>query len=74
MSVLFPRVTTQNGRRFVARHDLENYKLALAGLPPVERDAKAPIEFVPFRRTAEELGICVRSVERRVAAAASKAA
>jgi hypothetical protein len=65
MSVKFPQVIEQKGRRFVRRSDAEAYKLALAGLP-FEIDQNAPEVLVPVKQFAAELGVCVRTVGRRI--------
>jgi len=65
MSVRFPTIVEQKGRRFVRRSDAEAYKRALAGLP-FESDPSAPELLVPMRVFAAELGVCVRTVGRRI--------
>jgi hypothetical protein len=66
MSVRFPLIIEQKGRRFVRRSDAEAYKRALAGLP-FETDPNAPEVLVPMKQFAAELGVCVRTVGRRIA-------
>ena len=66
MSTKFPHVIEQKGRRFVRRADAEAYKKALAGLP-FEADANAPEVLVPVKQFAAELGVCVRTIGRRIA-------
>jgi len=70
MSAKFPPVIEQKGRRFVRRSDAEAYKLSLAGLP-FEADQNAPEVLVPVKQFAAELGVCVRTVGRRIAEAAA---
>jgi hypothetical protein len=65
MSVSFPRVIDQSGRRFFLRSALDAYKMALAGLP-YEKPTE-PEELVPIRQAAHELGVCVRTLGRRIA-------
>jgi hypothetical protein len=44
------------GKRLVwPRHEIENYKLALIGLPPVERDPSEPIVLVSAKQLEAEL-------------------
>jgi hypothetical protein len=66
MSAKFPSVIEQKGRRFVRRSDAEAYKRSLAGLP-FEPDQNAPEVLVPVKQFAAELGVCVRTVGRRIA-------
>ena len=74
MSAQFPHVIEQKGRQFIRRTDAEAYKKALAGLP-FEADANAPEVLVPVKQFAAELGVCVRTIGRRIAEAqASEAA
>jgi hypothetical protein len=65
MSARFPKIIEQKGRRFVLRSDAEAYKRALAGLP-FESDLNAPEVLVPVRQFASELGVCVRTLGRRI--------
>jgi hypothetical protein len=76
-SVPFPKIVHQSNRRFVEKHAFENYKRGLAGLPLLERDPLAPIVLIPFRQAYRDLGICEKTLERRIApkgAAADRAA
>jgi YbbR domain-containing protein len=66
MSATFPAIIEQNKRRFVRRSDVEAYKRALAGLP-FEPDPKAPEMLIPVKQFAAELGVCVRTIGRRIA-------
>jgi hypothetical protein len=66
MSARFPPIIEQKGRRFVRRSDAEQYKAALAGLP-FESDPRAPELLIPVRQFAAELGVCVRTIGRRIA-------
>ena len=70
MSANFPPVIEQKGRRFVRRSDAEMYKRQLAGLP-FEADPNAPEVLVPVKQFAAELGVCVRTVGRRIVKFAS---
>ena len=49
----FPTPVDVNGRKFFTRHDLENYKRALAGLPLIQPDNV--IALVPAGQAAVEL-------------------
>ena len=42
----FPEPVTRNGRKFFIRHQLENYKRALAGLPLLPENTIAVVELV----------------------------
>jgi hypothetical protein len=55
------------------RTDAEAYKLALAGLP-FEADQNAPEVLIPVKQFAAELGVCVRTVGRRIAESQASAA
>lgn len=70
----FPTPTRIRGRLFFDRHSFENYKRRLLGLPPLERDPKAPIELVPANRVSEELGRNRRTIGRRIAESKNTAA
>ena len=63
----FPRPINRNGRKFFMRHQLEAYKRALAGLPPIDGETSV-IEFVSAPQVAEELGQSRRTLGRRMAA------
>ncbi len=69
-----PAPTKINGRIFYERHGTENYKRALLGLPPLERDPRAPIELVPANIFAAELGFHRRTLGRRILEAQRAAA
>ena len=66
MSPTFPPIVEQKRRRFVRRRDAEKYKHELAGLP-FQADPNAPEVLVPVRVFAGELGLCVRTLGRRIA-------
>jgi hypothetical protein len=55
-----------NRRLFFDRHELENAKRRVLGLPLLERDPTAPIELVPAPQVAEELGRSRRTIGRRI--------
>jgi hypothetical protein len=54
------------GRLMWDRREIENYKRALMGLAPLERDPNAPIVFVTAKQLAEELPYGRRTIGRRV--------
>ena len=60
----FPQPIRQNGRLYFRRDEIENHKLALAGLPP--RPASEIIELVPAKVVAQEFGFHRRTLGRRV--------
>jgi hypothetical protein len=62
----FPSPFRHAGRLMWDRHDIENYKRSLIGLPPHERDSNAPIVFVTARQLADELPYGRRTLGRRV--------
>ena len=74
MSAKFPTIIEQKGRRYVLRSAAEAYKAALAGLPHPSPDPRAPELLVPVRQFAAELGVCVRTVGRRIAESQASAA
>jgi hypothetical protein len=51
------------GRLFFRRRDLENYKRALLGLPPIEGGIE---ELVPSGLVCDELGFGRRTLGRRI--------
>jgi hypothetical protein len=55
-----------NGRLVWDRHEVENYKRALMGLPLVERDPQHPIVLVTARQLEAELPYGRRTLGRRV--------
>lgn len=63
----FPELTRSNGRLYGERGAFENYKRALAGLPPLELDPNRKIELVPAKQIAKELGFGRRTLGRRIA-------
>jgi hypothetical protein len=63
-----PTPTKIVGRLFFDRHELENYKRQLLGLPLLERDPLEPIVLVPAPQAAEELGRSRRTIGRRIVA------
>ncbi len=46
-TVEFPTPIIKNGRRYFLRHQLENYKRSLAGLPLIDENGVSVIELVP---------------------------
>jgi len=62
----FPAPTKIRGRLFFDRHEFENYKRGLLGLPILERDPRAPIELVSANQVSDELGRHRRTIGRRV--------
>jgi hypothetical protein len=70
-TLLFPDgIKDENGNVRFVRHRCENYKRALMGMPPIEPDRDAPIEFVTPRQFADELAISRRQLGRKMAAKA----
>jgi hypothetical protein len=64
--IAFPPAIRQGGRLFFIRDQIENHKLALAGLPP--RPPSGVIELVPAGQVAREFGFHRRTLGRRVLA------
>jgi len=62
----FPAPFKHGGRLVWDRHAIENYKRALLGLPPLDRDPLAPIIFVTARQLSAELPFGRRTLGRRV--------
>jgi hypothetical protein len=67
-AIEFPSPITKNGRNYFLRHQLENYKRGLAGLPLIPDGAVPVIELVPAPRAAEEIGRSRRTLGRLMAA------
>jgi hypothetical protein len=65
--IAFPPAIRQNGRLYFIRDQIENHKLALAGLPP--KPPSGVIELVPAGQVAREFGFHRRTLGRRVLAA-----
>jgi hypothetical protein len=65
-----PTPIDRNGHKFFIRHQFENHKRGLAGLPPIAESDVSVIEFVPAPQAAEELGVSRRTLGRQMAAAA----
>ena len=61
-----PAPTQINGRLYFERHAWENHKRLILGLPPLDRDPKAPIVLVPAGQAAKELGRSRRTLDRRI--------
>ncbi len=61
----FPKaIDTGTGRVYFVKRDVENYIRALAGVPPIEGN---DITLIPAMQTAKLLGICRRTLSRRLA-------
>jgi hypothetical protein len=63
---MFPNVIEQNGRRYFSRRGIEQYKATLAGIPFRDDPDKGPDFLVPIRVFATEMGVCVRTIGRRI--------
>jgi hypothetical protein len=66
MAIPFPNPVRQNGRLYFFRSQLEAYKRALAGLPPVEFEG--PEVLVPSNPVCLEFGVGRRTLGRRIKA------
>lgn len=66
MDTTFPIAIKVKDRVFFDRFEIEKYKLSLAGLPPPERDPGGPVILVPAKIVAAELGVCRRTLARRI--------
>jgi hypothetical protein len=62
----FPAPFRLNGRLVWDRHEVENYKRALMGLDPVERDPNATIVLVSAAQLTREFPYGRRTLGRRV--------
>jgi hypothetical protein len=69
MSPKFPLPVRQRGRLFFWRSELEEYKRALAGLPPKALDPDFIDVLVPAVSMAGEFGVGRRTIGRRIAEA-----
>jgi hypothetical protein len=65
MSATIPDILELNKRRYVWRSRIERYKAELAGIPYHDRPY-SPDVLVPIKKFAAELGVSVRTVERRI--------
>lgn len=63
---MFPNVIEQKGRRFFSRRGIERYKAMLAGIPFQDDPGDRPDVLVPIRAFASEMGVCVRTIGRRI--------
>jgi hypothetical protein len=73
MSAKVPSSVDQNGRRYFWRSEVERYKKELAGLP-FQNDRNTPDVLIPAKLFAMELGVCVRTLGRRIAESRNAAA
>jgi hypothetical protein len=64
--VKFPALIRQNGRLYGERGALENYKRLLAELPPLNLDPNRPVELIPAKQIAAEMGFGRRTLGRRI--------
>jgi hypothetical protein len=68
----FPPVGTINGRGYVGRFALEDHKAELMafalGVAPVPPPREGPDTLVPLKIAAAELGVCRRTLGRRIKA------
>ena len=62
----FPAPCRIGGRLRFEHHQLENYKRALAGLPPRERGADQQVRFITATTVCSDLAIDRRTLGRRV--------
>jgi hypothetical protein len=63
----FPAPIRYGGNLRFDRHEFENYKRALAGLPAVERGEDERIRFVDANAICADLAIDRRTLGRRIA-------
>jgi hypothetical protein len=63
---MFPNVIEQKGRRFFSRRSIEHYKATLAGIPFQDHLGAGPDVLVPIRAFATQMGVCVRTIGRRI--------
>jgi hypothetical protein len=70
--VAFPQPVMLENKYFFHRRDFENYKRALAGLPPLPLDPKSPIVLVKLATVAKELDRHPLSVKRMIGVAPKK--
>jgi hypothetical protein len=64
MSVEFPKPVSQRGRIFFVEIEVENYVRALADIPPLATDGQ--IRLIPAAAVAAKLGVCRRTIGRRI--------
>ncbi len=70
----FPAPVRQAGRLYFVDRAIENYKRALAGLPPLADDPSAPIKLRPASEVAADFGFGRRTLGRRIAKSTNNAA
>ena len=66
-NIEFPAPRKLNGRLYWDRFEIENYKRALLGLPPLERSTSTPIELITAAQITKEVGFGRRTLGRRIA-------
>ena len=62
---MFPNVIEQKGRRFFYGRSIERYKATLGGIP-FQHDPGAGPDALVRSAFASEMGVCVRTIERRI--------
>ena len=66
-NIEFPAPRKLNCRLYWDRFEIENYKRALLGLPPLERSTSTPIELITAAQITKEVGFGRRTLGRRIA-------
>jgi hypothetical protein len=64
--VPFPKPVTIRGVYFFPRHEVENFKRLLMGLPPIPADPDTPIELVKLSTFAEEIDCHPLTIKRHL--------
>jgi hypothetical protein len=64
---MFPNLIEHGSRRFFFRSGIERYKAKLAGIPFRDDPDAGPDVMVPIKIFALEMGVTVRTIERRIA-------
>ena len=72
MRPMFPKAVRNNGRVYFLKSQVEDYKAALAGLPP--KEFEGPDIFLTAKQLALELGVGRRTVGRRIVEAEASSA
>jgi hypothetical protein len=66
MAPEFPAPAMFSGRLKFIRYEIDDYKRALALLPPIDRGPEPPVVFVGASDVCADLGIDRRTLGRRV--------
>ena len=63
---MFPNLIEHGSRRFFFRSGIERYKAELAGIPFRDNPDAGPDVLIPIKIFASEMGVTIRTIERRI--------